>query len=238
MNKKLFSNNIIFIKKNFLSLFLLSTTCFLTIFILHFVNYNFYSKKRQINDLIDNKVVLIVSINKKLLSNDIFLIIKDYDKYSRFLSIYQEILNKLDIMYKDENIYNFYKHIRKSSIKFSKFNNDCKWSRVNNFVIAEYFLSNKQICSQYLNFVIDKITNSYEKNEKLKLNFTEEERNYFKKKQLYFAFNETIIENQKLRTFKEYLIAKGNQFILFTFLISISMSFITILVFNNNTKKT
>jgi hypothetical protein len=112
----------------------------------------------------------------------------------------------------------------------------------NSFLITiEYSLSDQKICSSYVNFIINKMTNLYKEKPELfnlpNYSLSEEEEVFFKKNiNLIFKSEETI-EKKQIITFQEYLYNNHNKFIISTVLLSIFMSFISIYIFNTDNKK-
>lgn len=239
MNKEVYNKIKNIIIKYSLVFFLLSAIYFLLILALYYINYN-YLRTSIIKNSEENIIKKKISTNKKLFNDDDFLFLNNYNKYLEYSSISIKLLDILNIMLNDKNIYNLFKDIEKNNLDYFELNDKCKYYRYADLIIAEYSLRNQKICYSYLNFAINKVTNYFKEKPEL-LNSLEhtlskEEEIFLKKKQLIFELEE---KNEKIYiiSFKEYLYNYNNKFIISKVLLSIFMSFISIYIFNTDNKK-
>jgi hypothetical protein len=219
--------------------FLLSAIYFLLILALYYINYN-HLRASIIKNSEGDRIKLTVSVNEKLFNDDDFLFLNNYNKHLKYSSIGTKLLDILNIMLNDKNTYNLFKDIEKNNLDYFELKDKCKYFRYDNLIIIEYSSSNQKICTSYLNFAINKMTNLYKEKPELlnsrEHSLSEEEEIFFKKKQLIFKLED---KNEKIDiiSFKEYLYNNHNKFIISTLLLSIFMSFISIYIFNTDNKK-
>ena len=109
MNKEVYNKIKNIVIKYSLVFFLLSAIYFLLILALYYINYN-YLRTSIIKNSEENIIKKKISTNKKLFNDDDFLVLNNYNEYLKYSSISIKLLDILNIMLNDKNIYNLFKN--------------------------------------------------------------------------------------------------------------------------------